>query len=258
MDRAALAISMLLLQHLDLHVAVVNRSLGFAVQALEADGAGAGEVFEGFLKFVGGTVGVFADFGPLVEIGLDDFDAVEDHRDHGTFAGDGVVVPLADGLGRALAGGHGVVDGGDHAVLAAVRRFVDLDFEGGEGVFDIAGAEEDTAVGFFFDLELEVEDEVAVGILGPEGVMVLGDEDAVFELPFAGGDGVGEVGGEEVLPAGGVGVVGGQGEGGGGEKGEEGEFHGETGNAGTKRKIRDFRAAFKNFAPCPDGGVAAL
>ena len=48
----------MLFQHLDLQIAVVDGGLGFAVEALEADGAGAGVVFEGFFEFVGSEVGL--------------------------------------------------------------------------------------------------------------------------------------------------------------------------------------------------------
>lgn len=210
------------------------------MEALEADGAGAGVVFEGFFEFVGGAVGVFAGFGPVIEVGVDDFFAVEDDADHGAFAGDGEVIPLADGFGHAFAGGHGVVDGGDHAVFAAVCRVVNLDFEGGEDVFDVAGAEEDAAVGFLFDLEFEIEDEVAVGVFGPEGVVGGGDEFTAFIDPACGINHVGEVRGNEVLPAGGVGGLYGERKGGGGEKGEEGVFHGVSGNAEGSEKIPSF------------------
>ena len=53
---------------------------------------------------------------------------------------------------------------------------MDLDLQGGEDILDVAGAEEDTAVGLLGDLELKVEDEVTIGFLRPEGVVVVGDE----------------------------------------------------------------------------------
>lgn len=112
---------MTLLQRFDLQIAIPNRSLGFAVEALETNGTAAGVVFERDGKFVRRAVGVLAFFGPVVEVGVDDFLAVEKDGHEAVFAGDGEVVPFTDGLRHGLGRRAGIVDGGHHAVLAAVR-----------------------------------------------------------------------------------------------------------------------------------------
>jgi hypothetical protein len=49
-----------------------------------------------------------------------------------------------------------------------------LDLEAGvDGIVQVRGPQEDPAVGALGDLELEVEDEVPVGLLGPEVLAVV-------------------------------------------------------------------------------------
>ncbi len=160
------------------------------MESLKANGAAAGVVFEGFLELVRCAVWVLADCGPVVEVGVDDEFTIEEDADLTVLAGDGEVIPFADGFGHALGWRHGIINGGDHAVFAAVSAVVDLDFERGEHVFDIAGAKEDAAVGFGDHFEFEIEDEVAIRGLGPECVVVFGDEFTIGESPAARSNGV--------------------------------------------------------------------
>lgn len=196
------------LRHLfDPDVAVPNGGLRFAVETLETDGAVAAVIFQRFGEFVFGAVGIFVRLGPGVEIDVEDFFAVKDERHAAVLAGDGVAVPLADGFGHSLRGRLGVVNRADHAVERGVLVFVHLDFEGRQHVFDVAGAEEDAAVGLLGDFEFQIQDEVGVGFFGPERLLIIGHEDALGKVPVAGGGhGVGQIGGKYFRPARGDGV----------------------------------------------------
>jgi len=101
------------------------------MESLKANGAAAGVVFEGFLELVRRAVWVLAGCGPVVEVGVDDEFTIEEDADLTVLAGDGEVIPFADGFGHALGWRHGIINGGDHAVFAAVSAVVDLDFERG-------------------------------------------------------------------------------------------------------------------------------
>ncbi len=67
---------------------------------LKADDARARHVLHGLVELVRGAVRVLARRGPLVEVHVDDLDAVEDHIDSVRLAGDGVTVPFTGGLRR--------------------------------------------------------------------------------------------------------------------------------------------------------------
>lgn len=106
---------------------------------------------------------------------------------------------------------------------------MNLDLQRLEHVLDVAGAEENAAVGFLGDLEFHVEDEVAVALLRPDRVMITRDEFTVREGPLAGFDGVRQISRKQILPALRIGMVGGKDrerDGAEREDGEAGEFHG--------------------------------
>lgn len=188
----------------DLQVAIIHRSLCFSVQSLESDRTLSGKVFECFLEFVRCPVWVLAYLGPIVEIGIDDGLPVEEHRELGAFASDREVVPLPGWLGSFLARGHRIVKRSDHTVLATIGIFMDLDFERGERVLDVTGAKEDPAVGFGSDFELQVENEVSIRLLGPEGVVFLSDEFLSLESPSGGIHCIRKIYREKIFPARGV------------------------------------------------------
>ena len=60
----------MLLQLFDFDVAIPDRGLGFAVEALEAERAVAAEILQGFRKFVRRAVGIFLRLLPVVEVVL--------------------------------------------------------------------------------------------------------------------------------------------------------------------------------------------
>lgn len=203
-DRALWRNVVVLRQLFDPDVAVPHGGLRFAVEALQADRAVAAVIFQRFGEFVFGAVRIFVCLGPGVQIDVEDFLAVEDERDVAILAGDGVVVPLADRFGHILRGRLGVVNRTDHAVEGSVLVFVHLDFEGSQHVFNVAGVDEDAAVGLLGDLEFQIQNEVGVGFFGPERLLIIGYEDALGKIPVAGfGRGVGQVGGKHFRPAGG-------------------------------------------------------
>ena len=77
---------------------------------LKTNVAGAGEIFEGGLEFVAGSVGVFVAGGPVIEVGVYYLFAIDAHSDLGAFAGDDEAVPLADRFGGISAGREGIVE----------------------------------------------------------------------------------------------------------------------------------------------------
>ncbi len=109
--------------------------------------------------------------------------------------GNGHAVPEAGLFFYVYVGGEAIVNGttGIFAGFFTVSVH-DLDFDPGEPIGGITGADEDTAVGTIGNFEFEVEYEVGVGIFGPDVAAAVSGEDAVVERPTVGFEnGVGEI-----------------------------------------------------------------
>ena len=138
---------------------------------LESDVAGARQVLEGGLEFILGAVGILLGCGPLIEIGAYDALAVEGDLNHGTLAAYLNMVPFANGFDGVRAGDDGIVErstimSADNVLVVGVEE---LDFETALDRVLGVGAYEDSAVAIAAELELEIEDEVAVGVVRPNG-----------------------------------------------------------------------------------------
>src|ERR1700730_2059147 len=190
-------------KRLDLDVAEVHNG----AVVLQADVALAPEVLEGGVELVLAAVRVLAGLGPAVEVGVYDWLVVHYDSDLRPPGGDDEVVPAV--LVRRLLGRREGVVEGPAAVLIREKpgRPLDLNLQAGLDVVGrLVSADEDTTVAR--GLKLEVEDEVAEAVPGPEvtGRLLadesLIDDPALARLLARGGGPAGQVGAvEEGAPA---------------------------------------------------------
>jgi len=134
------------------------------------------EVFEGFLEFVGGAVGVFSGCVPILDIYLKALFAIDVAGNDGTFEFEMKGIPEPNGSGEVFGGGLGVVEG---AIEFAWRQFPllvflealvvhDLDFEPVlHGVLGVRSVEY-AGIGTGSDFVKKGEFEVAVSFLRPD------------------------------------------------------------------------------------------
>ncbi len=170
------------------------------MKPLQADRPAAGVVLEGSPKFVRRAVRVLVGLLPIIQIGMDDFLTVEDHHHETVLAGDGEVVPLADGFRHAFARFAGIINRADHPMPSAVGGIVNLNFKRGQHIAGVAGVEKNTAVRFLLHLEFQIEDEIRVRILGPQRFVILGHQHLLIENPLPGHSGVRKIKSEKVFP----------------------------------------------------------
>jgi len=160
-------------------------------------------------------VGVRLGRRPQAHVHLRDTLAVEDDGDLLAEAGDRVAVPFArlldDALRRSqMSEDRSAVPGGWFFGPLLGEVVGDLDLDGvRDPIRDVGTINDDAAVCPRRRPELEVEREILVIPDRPDGLVFRSREDAVGDGPDTGRElGVGEVGREEVRPAGDVGVGG--------------------------------------------------
>lgn len=171
--------------------------------ALEANLAFAGQSGERLLqpRWGFGAVGIFLRILEVGEVDGVHTLTVEVHGDDGAGDEDHHLVPLTGLLHRLFEGALTTEDRSTLPAAWLARPFLrevvgELDLNGiGHPFLGVAGMHEDSAVGAFAVLELKLEHEVRVVLLGPDDLILGGDKHTVFidgPDPFVEG-GVGEI-----------------------------------------------------------------
>lgn len=109
--------------------------------------------------------------------------------DHASFAGDGIMIPLAGLFDQVFGGGLMTEDGGALPAGRRLRPLVceiigDLDLYGmGYPVIGIAGMDHYAAVGAGSILKIQVQHKIIIGFFTPDRFILSGGEDTIRHAP---------------------------------------------------------------------------
>ena len=174
---------------------------------LQTDVPNSIEVLQSTTKLVVSIVGILAGRRPFIQIHIYDLLVIEHHLDATALAGQHTVIPLAGLVDRVLCRFLAIVDGSGRTLVVPVvpaegiaHLYLDPRID---RVLQIGCVKEDAAVGALNNLELQIENEIAVLLFRPDVIEVVlaavhitsYRKHAVFAYPRVVGsrDGVSEV-----------------------------------------------------------------